>query len=157
MSETFDAYVCFENLAQKRQLWEYLKSLNGTNRVRITSARKGKRSGQQNRYYWGVIIKAFADYLYEDGTADSKLEAAEIAHEYLKRRFNSMAVSMINKETGEEKIERLVKSTTKLSTKEFCDYVDRCRNWLKETLGITTMDPGQYVPEDDKELGIMVE
>ena len=66
-------------------------------------------------------------------------------------------MAFINKATGEEKLERLVISTTKLDGKAFFEYVEKCRSWLRDTLGIVTMDPGQYVADDDTNIHLITE
>ena len=81
-----------------------------------------KRSLPQNAYYHGVVVKMVADYTGM---------RPEEAHEGLKWMFL--------KERGEYM--PTVKSTAKLTTKEFIDYIEQCVIWAAEFLGVVIPDP----------------
>lgn len=75
-----------------------------------------KRSTLQNRYYWGVVVAAIADYMGEDDH--------EAVHDLLKRKFNGRIAIGSN---GEEEV--IGRSTTKMNRLEFCEYIDRIQRW----------------------------
>jgi hypothetical protein len=95
-----------------------------------------KRSNEQNRYYWGVIVNDFV-------TGFTEITGQEItpqeAHELLKTNCNGIELN--NQITGE--ILKVGKSTTQLSTVEMEEYFDRCRIFNLEYFGITTLLPGE--------------
>jgi hypothetical protein len=92
------------------------------------------RTGNQNRYYWGVVIKAFVD-----GTAEEWGDpvSAEEAHDFLKEKFNFS--EHINEDTGEAI--RIPRSTADISTVEFTQYIERCRLFIEEWFHIEIPDP----------------
>lgn len=86
------------------------------------------RSHEQNRYYWGVVIK-----LFESETGTDKWDC----HEILKSRFLKEVKTI---ESAGKMLEIVaVNSTADLKTTGFEDYLRECRNWLSLEFGI-------YVP-----------
>jgi|SRR5688572_24285161 len=87
-----------------------------------------KRSLNQNRYYWGVIIDLFAQ-----NTGYTKDEAhQELAGMFLKYESHGKP---------------FVRSTTSLTTLEFEQYADKCRQWMGEMLGIHVPLPNEVTEE----------
>lgn len=82
------------------------------------------RSLRQNRYYWGVIIKSVSDYT---GYFPDEI------HNFFKNEF-------LRDESG--KIPR-IKSTSRLSTSEFEEYLSRIRTFCSERIGITIPLPNE--------------
>jgi len=72
---------------------------------------KNKRSLNQNKYYWGVVIAIFSDYTGFEN---------EECHQMLTEKFLQYTKS------GRE----FTKSTKQLDTKEFEQYTEKCRLWL---------------------------
>jgi len=92
------------------------------------------RTSPQNRYYWGVVVKAYAMGASESsGKPISRLQA----HEAMKLEFNP--IEIINEKTGE--VKTLPGSTRTLSTVEFSEYTENCRNFIQEWFNIETPDP----------------
>ena len=91
------------------------------------------RSSQQNKYYWGVIVPACKQGLEEQGT-DACLQEA---HNTLKAECNYQ--ELVNEQSGE--ILKVVKSTANRNTKEFLEYVEKCRRFIREWFNIETPDP----------------
>jgi hypothetical protein len=91
-----------------------------------------KRSNQQNKYYWGVVIPILADYFGHDN--------AEDMHSDLKEKFNP-----IESKVKPGKI--IGGTTTKMSTVEFYgaddSYVERVCRWAASEYQI-------YVPPPKK-------
>ena len=91
--------------------------------VEIKPYRK-KRSLSQNALYWveiGKIVEAIAEHTGYD---------RDEVHDFLKRKFLTPTVI----EIGGEVCERY--TTTKLSTQEMSDYMERCRAWAVSELGL---------------------
>jgi hypothetical protein len=104
--------------------------------VDITIAvREESRRKKQNNYYRGVVVKWIAN---ETG------QHADSVHEWLKLEHNATTIEMLDKRTGEVTEQKVPRSTVKLNVQEFCDYVDKCKLWAAEFLGI-------IVPEADPE------
>ena len=105
---------------------------NGT-KVDITIRKhKEKRSNDQNRYYFGVVIPILADYFGHD--------SVESMHEDLKLEFNPVPSKI-------DTTKIIGGSTTKLSTEEFFSkedsYVNRICRWSAEKYGL-------YIPPPKK-------
>jgi hypothetical protein len=101
--------------------------------VEITIERMiATRSPQANRYYWGVVIKAIAEYT--GFTPDE-------THDILKIKFlpKDAAVANGNGEVIGEFV--IGGSTRRLTSVKFYDYVERIRQWALETLELNILPP----------------
>jgi hypothetical protein len=108
--------------AQKKTLRTYLQKHEGQ-QVRITLSQPTKgRSNAQNRYMWSVVYQIIA--------AETGHTTEEI-HEYCKAMFLPRSHMML---AGHEV--ELTKSTTTLSTLEFCEYVEAVRAFAAQELNI---------------------
>lgn len=92
-----------------------------------------ERSGEQNRYYWGVVVKILSEEL---GYTDEEI------HEILKYQFLS-EIREINRERmtlqGTEKYKKLISvplTTANLSTLDFEDFLTKVRVWASRELSI---------------------
>ena len=84
------------------------------------------RSQPANAYYFGIVVKMIADEIGD---------SVESVHEILKAEHNS-EMKIVN---GMEMW--LPRSTSRLSTKEFTDYIERCREWAAGFLMLDIPDP----------------
>lgn len=94
------------------------------------------RSEQANGYYRGVVLKSAAE---ETGQLPDDI------HDFWCAKFipdERKHLEFFHKMTG-EKIEADVdvRRSSKLNRAEFYDFVELCRQWLIEFLGVTTPDP----------------
>lgn len=96
---------------------------------------KGKRSNQANRYYWGIVVT-----LIRDGLKAQGIEATtESTHDLLKFRFLKD-----DKPIGADgEFVTLVKSTTELDTQAFGEYVEHCKRFAAEYLGVNIPDANE--------------
>jgi len=127
MKQTFKSTVFNLKLIieDKPELRKFLKRFrNGDDlEVEIRTPKKD-RSLEQNAYYWGVIIKTLGDHFgYEK----------EEMHEALKWHFLRKHESPLP----------TVKSTTRLNTKEFVDYIERIQRWASIEHGVYLPDPNE--------------
>jgi len=99
---------------------QILESYNGHTIDVTFQKRKNKRSNNQNKYYWSVIVPIVQNCIREEW---GELHTLEQVHEFLKH--NCLFGEVVNKETGE--VLRVVKSTTENSTTEQEDYHEKCR------------------------------
>lgn len=87
------------------------------------------RSISQNNYYWGVVIKIVGDelgYLPEE------------IHDALRIKFLTIHTDKLP----------TVKSTVKLSTKEFEEYLEKIRRWASEELSICLPLPNEVINDN---------
>jgi hypothetical protein len=112
----------------------HLKRLEGKAVFVSVEPMHGRRSLQQNAYYWGVIVKTLANelgYLPDD------------MHEILKYKFNPKQAFIEGKEMT------YGGSTRVLSTLEFRNYNDAIKTWAASELGIYIPDPGEVCYEQN--------
>ena len=102
----------------------YMCTLIGQRVEVIIRKPRTKRSDVQNSYYWGVVIELLSKELGYD---------KDELHEILKYKFlQSNAMGM-----------PYIKSTTKLSTGEFEEYLSKIKQWAAEFLHIVIPDPNE--------------
>jgi hypothetical protein len=101
----------------------------------VISKKKITRSQQQNRYYWGVVIKHISNKTgYEPSEVHSWLSEnilVEIVPDKCKR-------VIINKKEVLD-----IPSTTSLTTREFEEYLSKTREWASRVLS-------EYIPLPDE-------
>ncbi len=93
--------------------------------VRVTRYFPG-RSLSQNRFLWGVVYPMLGDHLGYD---------KEELHDAMKHRF------LRDREHEKDGLVR-VRSTSKLTTVEFNEYIERVRRFAAE-YGVVIPDPGE--------------
>lgn len=123
-----------------------IKSFEGK-RVEITvSKARVRRSNEQNRYWFGVVIPLIQAALLSLGNAMSK----ESVHEALKYWLSEMRPDLLIDEItvdGETVLPRL-KSTTELSTVQFMELVETAQQWAAENLDIQIPSPDEQITPD---------
>lgn len=97
----------------------YLGTLDKCYVELVIKKRKRTRTLNQNRYYWGVIVKLLSNHT---GYSDDEM------HEALKSLFLSHPMQLASRNIS------VNKSTASLSTKEFEDYMDQIRGWAQVEL-----------------------
>jgi hypothetical protein len=97
--------------------------------------RKIKRSNDQNKYWWGVVVKLIADWLRSFGNDVTDNDV----HEFLKMKYIGKREVTINGKTFER-----YKGTSELTTIEFADMIAKVqRDFAEKDLIIP--DPGQTI------------
>lgn len=114
------------------KLMSVCKSLgDGTEAEMIIRKKKKHRSNPQNAYYWGVVIKLIHDHTGQD---------ANTIHGVLTGMFLKVK-DWLDKER--------IRSTTELSTVEFEEYLEKCRQWAVIALDIYIPLPNEVeVPKE---------
>jgi hypothetical protein len=82
----------------------------------IVTADEQKRNAEQNRYYFGVVMRAIAEQAWVNGRQFSK----DVWHEHFARKHGVMEEMTLP--TGEIIVRR--KSTTEMSVGEFSNYTN---------------------------------
>ena len=125
----------------KRLRSEVGKAFAGKDIV-VTFARPKKtRSSEQNRYYWGVVVRMVCEGFQALGNPvnPDSVEDAELVHTYLKGRFlEPIRVADANREVHD-----LGYTTTNLSTSQMMDYIAQVQQFAAEFLNIVIPEPGE--------------
>ena len=121
----------------KQSLINYLKELGNDYIVEVKKQRNN-RSNMQNSYYWKCIVQPLANELgyFSDEMHDAlkmKFTAEWESHEFNKDSVDYKLVGFF-----------VMKSTSRMNTKEFEIYADQIRIWALTELGIRLMLPNEY-------------
>lgn len=115
-------------ISDKEGMWSEVLSRLKDGRILITFTDKATRSSAQNRYLHGVAYKAISE---------TTGYTTEEVHEICKAKFLAHTIHI-----GEEDMD-IPKSTTKLTTDEFSEYVEAIKRWAAETLDCYIPDAGE--------------
>lgn len=96
-------------------------------RVIVTSEEK-KRNAEQNRFYWGVVLRDITEQAWIDGRQFDK----DTWHEYLARKFG--VCEDVTLPDGEVIVRR--KSTSDMTIGEFSTYLTQVQAHAASTLGV---------------------
>ncbi len=95
----------------------------------VLTVRKMKRTQAQNRRYWGQGVLA---QVAAQATVNGRMYSADVWHEQFKRMFIGVEELPNGQVIG--------KSSTKLTTSEFCAFSDQVEAWAASELGVTFYD-----------------
>lgn len=123
--------IDFGKKEEKQKLFESLRKLKDVPYWIEIKVDRNKRSGNQNRYYWGVVLKLLSEH-----TGFTKEEM----HETLRRKFLKYNKVL---PTGEQV--EVMESTTDLDTKEFEIYLDDVKRFSIQELDVYIPDPNEVL------------
>ena len=95
----------------------------------VLSCKRLKRTSKQNRRYWGNGILA---QIAAQAVVNGRMYSAETWHEQFKRMF----IGVIELPNGQV----IGKSSTELSTAEFCIFSDQVEAYAQTDLGVCFID-----------------
>lgn len=101
-------------------------------RIIVTSA-EARRNTEQNKRYWGFVLKTIANQAWVEG----KQYSTDVWHEYLARKFG--VCEDVTLPDGEIVVRR--KSTTQMTVSEFGDFMNHCEAHAITSLGV------EFVPQ----------
>lgn len=111
----------------KYKLDDYLKSFEGESVV-VSITKNVPRSTNLNKYYWSVVVSLPAKSLgYEK----------EEMHNVFKEKF------LYKKEIVNGEWMKIIRSTTRISSKEMITYIDQIKRFCTEELGVYIPDPNE--------------
>ena len=113
----------------KDQLYPFLGKWLQAEKTLTLTARLKKRTPEQNRRYWGRGVLA---QIAEQATVNGKLYSAEVWHEQFKRMFIGFDELPNGQIIG--------KSSTGLTTAEFCDFCTQVEAYAATELGVRFVD-----------------
>lgn len=107
--------------------YQAIHEKGGTLRVIVTEDER-KRNVEQNRRYWGYLLKTIAEQAWVDGRQFDK----DVWHEFFARKFG--VCEDVTLPDGEIIVRR--KSTTQMNIGEFSDYMQQIEVYAASELGI---------------------
>lgn len=120
-------------IAGRSELLQDLRSFEGDT-VEVIIRKSGRRSNQQNRYYWSAVVPIIRAELRNQGVSMT----AEQTHDLLKYRFLKIEYC-----TADGVLIESIGSTTKLSKEEFNNYIEEVRQWAAEFLSVQIPEPNE--------------
>ena len=112
-------------IKNKDSVNNYLKGKSG--RYEIKKA-ESIRSLNQNNYLWGIVYKYIAEEIGED---------INRVHDLMRMKFWFEWIE------DDKESAKVLKSTTRMSTVEFKDYVDQITRWAAEFLNLNIPLPNE--------------
>lgn len=100
--------------------------------------RETRRGDTFNKYYWAAIIKVFVDFFNAEKTFGKTVDP-EFVHDILKIKFLGTRKQTL---PDGEVIEIPARSSS-LTTSEFKDYVEYCKQWGGELFSLSFPDKPQ--------------
>lgn len=113
----------------KAQLYPFLSRWLQAGKTLTLTASLKRRTKPQNRRYWGRGVLA---QIAEQATVGGKLYAAETWHELAKRKF----IGVEELPNGEV----IGRSSTSLTTAEFCEFCTQVEAWAATEMGVRFID-----------------
>jgi len=139
MKTTVFIHITHNQITNKQVIRKAFEELKD-GRFKVTIESNNGRSSDQNKYYWSGVIPLIKDGLIDVGYRE--INSNEAVHDLMKYMF--LKKQIVNQETGE--VIETIGSTTKLTTIEFSDYVDRIAQFAAEILGVVIQPPNTQVP-----------
>lgn len=115
--------------AIKAQVFPFLANVLQAGGRWVLTISKRKRTPAQNRRYWGKGVLA---QIAEQAAPGGKLYSPEVWHEQFKRKFIGVEQLPDGSVVG--------KSSTALTTSEFCDFCDQVEAYAASELGVVFYD-----------------
>ena len=129
MNQTMQLYNPQQAHVVLTDLWPLIKAtLTAGKRLQLT-VKLEKRSAAQNRRYWGQGVLA---QVAAQAVVGGKLYSAESWHEQFKRQFIGFDELPNGQIIG--------KSSTGLTTAEFCDFCTQVEAYAAQELGVRFVD-----------------
>ena len=129
MNQTMQLYNPQQAHVVLTDLWPLIKAtLTAGKRLQLT-VKPEKRSQAQNRRYWGQGVLA---QVAAQAVVGGKLYSAEVWHEQFKRMFIGFDELPNGQIIG--------KSSTGLTTAEFCDFCTQVEAYAAQELGVRFVD-----------------
>ncbi|OBR52351.1 recombination protein NinB [Paraburkholderia tropica] len=94
----------------------------------IVTAEERQRNAQQNRFYWGAVLRDISEKAWVDGKQYDK----DTWHEFFSRRYGIL--EDVTLPGGEVVVRR--RSTTLMSVGEFSQYLDDIQGYATTELGV---------------------
>jgi len=127
-------------MSNKETFIKFATSLNCKEFTISIEKRRSKRSNEQNKYYWGVVVSLMMQGLIDIGYVMDE----ETTHDFIKTEFNYKI--LVNEETGETK--KIPISTSNLTKTEFSEMIEKIKIFASEWLGVYIPDPNEQTVID---------
>ena len=115
--------------AIQAQLYPFLAQALEQSGQWVLSVKRKKRTNLQNRRYWGNgVLKQIA----EQAAVNGRMYSPEIWHELFKKQFIGVEELPDGSLIG--------KSSTELTTAEFCEFCDKVEAYAASDLGVVFYD-----------------
>jgi hypothetical protein len=121
---------------EAKRIGAAIRKLDGKRIVVSIEEVKKTRSNQQNRYYWGCMVKLITDAFRDAGN----MVNAEDVHDFLKAEVGKLSQVLV---TVDGEVFRGPGSTAKLTTTEFSNYIEAVKAWATDRLDLKIPSPDE--------------
>lgn len=108
-----------------KNIAQVIRQMEGKHLLITIAEQKRPRSNNQNRYYWGVVVRYVLQMFLDAGNTIDVMQV----HEYLKEHVGGLTDIIIDPAGKRRPITR---SSTRLTTQEFEEYAEKIRAWAAE-------------------------
>lgn len=136
---TQEFIIDFDDRAVKAKFIARIGSATGKHRITVAPY-KPKRSLRANAYWWAAVVPAFQNFMFRKG---QWFEPEEI-HEFFLQKFASRPV--VDPITGEV-LSIIGARSSKMNTDEFCEFVNKAKDWMLDRFGVFVPEPEIYHAE----------
>ncbi|OWK42436.1 recombination protein NinB [Fimbriiglobus ruber] len=119
-----------------RRIGDVIRKFDGRRIVISVEEVKKARSSQQNRYYWGCVVKLITDAFRDAGN----MVNSDDVHDFLKAEVGRLSQVLV---TVEGEVFRGPGSTAKLTTTEFSNYIEAVKAWAADRLDLKIPSPDE--------------
>lgn len=133
------------------QVWPWVKSMTmaGHKLQLEVKVAEDDRSVQQNRFYWGVVLKSIS----EQARIGGQKYSADAWHELMKREFLPRRVKKTTVAGRRKKVVSVsIGSTAGLKVKAMAGYLEKVQAFAVSDLGVQFPEQGVYVDPETGEI-----
>lgn len=131
------------------QIIQAFKILEGKRAEVIITEWKAPRTDKQNRYYWGVVLKAYSQYFQQQGHFWSNDEMHLWIKQYVWWDYEDITVERVDKDGVVTYLPfRHILSSTTLGTKEWEERMEKSRMYAAQNFnGLQIEEPNEKIDE----------
>ena len=137
-----DGAIVMQDSIRRKMAKEVCHSYEGHDITITVKKQRKTRSGNQNAYYWSVVLPLILDAMIELGNdlQSGNSDHLNMIHELMKEKHLQNGLDVID---AEGNVDKLPSSTKNCSTADFIEYIERIQKWAAEFLYIDIPDPNE--------------
>lgn len=124
-------------ISGKKNLQRAFEIFAGKRFTVVLDVLRKRRSGQQNRFFHGILLPLVSERLIEMGFNEAK--SLEWTKDFVK--YNCLLRECVSKTTGE--VIKSLGQTSELTTTEFIEFIADIQQWAAERLDLYIPEPGE--------------
>ena len=137
-----DGAIVMQDSIRRKMAKEVCHSYEGHDITVTVKKQRKTRSGNQNAYYWSVVLPLILDAMIELGNdlQSGNSDHLNMIHELMKEKHLQNGLDVID---AEGNIDKLPSSTKNCTTADFMEYIELIQKWAAEFLYVDIPDPNE--------------